>query len=375
MEDIKLIEAVERYISGQMSPDERVYFEQLRKTHPEVDQAVVEHTFFLLQMNRFDEVKNLKSTLNDTHIHLAEKGLIKSPKLKGRARVVYLYNRYKRVAAIAASIAGITALTISALVWSLSPSRPINDVKDDLALMKRDISILKNNDVTLNDKIEAKDSKGQLPGPVDTPIDYKSGGSGFLLDTRGYVVTNAHVVGNAKHIAVQGSDGIEMSAERIYVDMARDLAIIKITSKKYKSPGVIPYSIRKSPADMAEPVFTLGFPRNEIVYGEGYVAAETGYQGDSLALQITIAANQGNSGGPVLNHDGELVGVLTGKQKSAEGAVFALQSKYIFNALNAIRKDSSLQKLKIPNSNSLKGLGKSQQVKKLADYVFMVKVD
>lgn len=375
MEDIKLIEAVERYISGQMSPDERVYFEQLRKTHPEVDQAVVEHTFFLLQMNRFDEVKNLKSTLNDTHIHLAEKGLIKSPKLKGRARVVYLYNRYKRVAAIAASIAGITALTISALVWSLSPSRPINDVKDDLALMKRDISILKNNDVTLNDKIEAKDSKGQLPGPVDTPIDYKSGGSGFLLDTRGYVVTNAHVVGNAKHIAVQGSDGIEMSAERIYVDMARDLAIIKITSKKYKSPGVIPYSIRKSPADMAEPVFTLGFPRNEIVYGEGYVAAETGYQGDSLALQITIAANQGNSGGPVLNHDGELVGVLTGKQKSAEGAVFALHSKYIFNALNAIRKDSSLQKLKIPNSNSLKGLEKSQQVKKLADYVFMVKVD
>ena len=123
IEDIKILEAVERYISGQMSPDERVYFEQLRKTNPEVDQMVVEHTFFLQQMNRFDEVRNLKGILNDTHIHLAEKGLIKSPKLKGRAKVVYLYNRYKRVAAIAASIAGITALTMSALVWSLSPGK------------------------------------------------------------------------------------------------------------------------------------------------------------------------------------------------------------------------------------------------------------
>ena len=85
---------------------------------------VVEHTFFLQQMNRFDEVKNFKAILNETHIHLGEKGLIKAPRLKGKARVVYLYNRYKKVTAIAASIAGITALTISALVWSLSPGKP-----------------------------------------------------------------------------------------------------------------------------------------------------------------------------------------------------------------------------------------------------------
>ena len=45
MEDIKILEAVERYIAGEMSPDERVYFEGLRKSNPEIDQAVVEHTF------------------------------------------------------------------------------------------------------------------------------------------------------------------------------------------------------------------------------------------------------------------------------------------------------------------------------------------
>src|SRR5690349_18999181 len=123
MEDIRIIEAVERYISGQMSPDERVHFEQLRKSNPEIDQLVVEHTFFLHQMNSFDEARKFKSILSDTHIHLAESGLIRSPRLKGKAKVVYLYNRYKKVAAIAASIAGITALTISALVWSISPAK------------------------------------------------------------------------------------------------------------------------------------------------------------------------------------------------------------------------------------------------------------
>ncbi len=46
MDDIKILEAVERYISGQMSPDERVHFENLRKSNSEVDQLVVEHTFF-----------------------------------------------------------------------------------------------------------------------------------------------------------------------------------------------------------------------------------------------------------------------------------------------------------------------------------------
>ncbi len=82
MEDLNILEAVERYISGKMTPDERVYFEQLRKANPEVDQAVVEHTFFLQQMNRFEDIRSFKATLNDTHLHLAEKGQISSPSLK-----------------------------------------------------------------------------------------------------------------------------------------------------------------------------------------------------------------------------------------------------------------------------------------------------
>ncbi len=374
MEDIKILEAVERYISGQMGPDERVYFEQLRKSNPEIDQAVVEHTFFLQQMNRFDEVKKLKSTLTDTHIHLAEKGLIASPRLQGKARVVYLYNRYKRVSAIAASIAGITALTISALVWSVSPGKPAK--QQEMELLKRELKSDINRLQTQNDSLTKKieDVKTDVAISTDN-IQYKTGGSGFLLDTKGYLVTNAHIVEKAEHVAVQNREGKVFTAKTVYLDRGRDIAILKITSKNFTAPGPLPYAVRKSNVDLAEPIYTLGFPRDEVVYGQGYIAAKTGYQGDSLALQITIAANQGNSGGPVLNSDGEIVGVLTGKQKTIEGAVFALQSKYIFNALSELQKDSAYQNIKIPTSNALKGKERKQQVKMLQDFVFMVKVD
>ena len=55
MDELRLLDSVERYIRGEMNPDERVQFEQLRKSSVEVDQLVVEHTFFLQQMNRLGE--------------------------------------------------------------------------------------------------------------------------------------------------------------------------------------------------------------------------------------------------------------------------------------------------------------------------------
>lgn len=375
-EDIQILEAVERYISGQMSPDERVYFEQLRKSNPEIDQAVVEHTFFLQQMNRFDEVKNLKTALNDTHIHLAEKGLIRSPRLKGRARVVYLYNRYKKVAAIAASIAGITALTMSALVWSLSPVRQAK--QEDVIQLKKDFH---NNDRKVDQMQRQIEVLGQKindvadQGPSAPSIEYTSGGTGFLIDAKGYLVTNAHVVQNARHIAVQANNGNDLTAKVVYTDMKRDIAILKITDKSFKSPAYLPYSIRKNGGDLAEPIYTLGYPRNDIVYGDGYIAAKTGYDGDTLACQIAIPANPGNSGSPILNKNGEIIGVISNKQNTAEGAVFAIHSKYIFAALAELQKDSSYKNIKIPTGNALKGAARTQQVKKISDYVYMVKVD
>ncbi len=372
MEDIRLLEAVERYITGQMTPDERVYFEQLRKSNADVDHLVVEHTFFLQQLNRFDEVRRLKNNLDDIHIDLAEKGLIRSPRLQGKARVVYLVNKYKRVAAIAASIAGITTL----MVLSLAPTKPAKE-KDVIQLSRKFDNIDKKVDQiqrqnqALNEKIE--DVKDQTGTPA---IAYKSGGTGFLIDAKGYLLTNAHVVNGSQHVAVQSANGAELNAKIVYTDLDRDIAILKITARNFKAPASIPYAIKKAGVELAEPIFTLGYPRNDIVYGDGYVAAKTGFDGDTLTCQIAIAANRGNSGSPIINRNGEIVGMLNTKQTTAEGAVFAVQSKYIYSILSKLQKsDTSFQNIKLPAASSLKNMTRTQQVKKLSDYIFMVKVD
>jgi serine protease Do len=367
MDDIKILDAVEKYIRGEMNPDDRLHFENLRKTNAEIDQLVVEHTLFLQQMNRFGEWKKFKSSLHDAHTNLAEQGKINSAKLSGKAKVVYLWKRYRRVAAIAASIAGITTITISALVWQITPKsdNKIGDLNRQLEGIKHEQRVQKDAVKTLKDQIDT-DSKSIL---------FKSGGSGFLVDGNGYLVTNAHIIRNSRNIAVFNNKGEEFKAVVIKTDNARDLAILKITDKDFKSLPSMPYALTKTTSDMAEPIFTLGYPRNDIVYSEGYLSAVTGFNGDTLSCQLGIAANRGNSGGPVFNNNGEVIGIISTKEIKAEGVAFAIRSKYIIDAIEELKKDTAYQSLKIPAKTSLRGLDKKQQVKKIQDYVFMVKGD
>ncbi len=368
MDDIKILDTVERYIRGEMTPDERLYFEQLRKTNPEIDQLVVEHTLFLQQMNRFGEWKKFKQALHETHIDLAEQGKIDSSKLKGKAKVVYLWKKYKRVTAIAASIAGITTFSILGLVNSLTPRVKDPKVQE---LVHR-VNAVEKNQKVLDNKINYVDRKNQQP-IIPTPVRYN--GTGFLIDAKGLMITNAHVVKNSRNIFVQNNKGDQFKAFVVRLDVPRDVAIIKIDDDQFKPYVSLPYSIRKTTSDIAEPIFTLGFPRDEIVYGEGYLSAKTGYNGDTLSCQIAVAANPGNSGGPVFNHNGEVIGILSAKETETEGAVFAVQSKYIYQVLDELKKSALYKNVKVPTKSSLNGLDKKEQVKKIEDFVFMVKGD
>ena len=367
MDDITILETVERYIRGEMNQDEKLHFENLRKTNPEVDQLVVEHTLFLQQLNHFDERKSFKSALNDIHTSLTEQGKIDSLKMRGKAKFVYLWKRYRRVAAIAASIAGITTLTISALIWAVTP-KSNNNVQD----LNRDIVAIKKEQQT--QKAVVNNLKDQLNTDKKS-IQFKSGGTGFLIDGKGYLVTNAHIIRNSKNIAVFNNKGEEFEAVVLKTDNAKDIAILKIIDKGFKTIATLPYGISRTVSDVAEPIYTLGYPRNDIVYSEGYLSARTGFNGDTLSCQLGIAANRGNSGGPVFNHNGEVIGILSTKETEAEGVAFAIQSKYIFDAIEQLKKDTAYQSLKLSAKSSVRGMDKQQQVKKIQEYVFMVKGD
>ena len=373
--DIMILDAVERYIRGEMNPDERLYFENLRKTSSEIDQLVVEHTLFLQQINQFGERKNFKSALHNVHTDLAEQGKIRSDKLRGKAKVVYLWKRYRRVSAIAASIAGVTAIMISALVNSLSPkqdNQKLTDLSRELDKVKIEASRTKSDVNTLKEKINAVPDNTK---PNTKQIEFKSGGTGFLITGRGLMITNAHVVKNSKNIRVFNIKGEQFNAFVLRLDPARDVAIIKIDDPQFKPFASLPYGISKTSFDIAEPIFTLGFPRDEIVYGEGYLSAKTGFNGDTLSCQIAVPANPGNSGGPIFNHNGEVIGILSAKETGAESTVFAIRSKYIYKAIDELKKNPLYENVKISPKSNIDKLDKVQQVKKIQDCVFIVKGD
>jgi S1-C subfamily serine protease len=369
--EIMMVDAVERYIRGEMNPDERLHFENLRKSNAALDQLVVEHTLFLQQMNQFGERKNFKASLHDVHTGLTARREINGDNLSGKARVVYLWKKYRRVTAIAASIAGITALTFSSLFWSVSPKAPAEELQkldrkvsvqeDKVGRLQKDLDKVKN---------DVKSNKAEPP-----VVNYKTVATGFLIDGKGLMITNAHVVSSSKNIRVFNSKGKSFNAFVVKLDPNHDVAIIKIDDPRFKNYSILPYGISPSVTDIAEPVFTLGFPRDEIVYGEGYMSARTGYNGDTLSCQIAVPANPGNSGGPVFNNRGEVIGILTSREPAAEGFTFAIQSKYIFKAVEELKKNQLYENVKLSSRSYISGLNKVEQVKRIQDYVFMVKAD
>ena len=365
MEEIQVLEAVERYIRGEMSQEEKTFFEELRKTNPEVDQLVVEQTMFYNQLGNFGDWKNYKTVLHDVHNHLLDSGEIKEEAPKAIVRE--LWRKYKRVMAVAATIAGVTTLLIAtsvSLYTSKQSDAKIQQLSNDL---RREVN---NNKKEVLNTVDQKIKISKAPENTNP----KTGGTGFLIDGKGYLVTNAHVVNKATSIIVLNNKGQEFRAKVIHINTASDLAIIKIQDEDYKSYGQLPYSIRKTGAELGEQLFTLGYPRNEIVYNEGYMSAKTGFKEDSMTCQIGVPANPGNSGGPVFNKNGEVIGIINTRLTGADGVVFAVTSKNIFNVLEEVKKeDTSAKHVKLPLTSSLRNMERTQQIKKIEDCVFMVK--
>ena len=364
MEDILLLQAIERYLDGTMLPAEKAYFEELRKNTPEIDQMVVEHNMFLHQMEGFSSRQNMKHSLHDVHAKLLSMGDInEGGEITAKSRVVNMWNKYRKVGMIAAAVGGGIALMISVLVAYFNPISP------DVTKLGVQLKQQQNQIAALNNEI----TKSKIP----TGVVIQGGGSSFLIDGKGYLVTNAHVLDRATSASVFNEEGKEFSAVIAYKNDEKDIAILKIEDEDFEPIKNLPYGIKKTNADLGEEIYTIGFPnfpRTDVVYNVGYLSSVKGYNGDTLTCQIQMNANHGNSGGPVFNKKGEVIGVLSTKLSKADGVSFAIKSKNIYQAVEELKKsDSTSSNLKINASTTLNGEDRVNQVKKIESYVYMVK--
>ena len=190
------------------------------------------------------------------------------------------------------------------------------------------------------------DFRGRPPVPRD-----RAGmGSGFILTSDGYIVTNNHVVENARQVVVRLPDRQEFDAEVIGTDPRSDLAVLKIDAKR------LPPLELASEEDIkvGQWVLAIGSPFSlDFSVTAGIVSAlgrslptETG---DNYVpfIQTDVAINPGNSGGPLFNLDGEVIGVnsqIFTRSGGSIGLSFAIPVSVVRNVVSQIQENGVVER-------------------------------
>ncbi len=180
-------------------------------------------------------------------------------------------------------------------------------------------------------------------GDPDEEFTERSLGSGFLIAPEGFIVTNNHVIADADEIRVQLDNGDEHDAEIVGRDPSTDLALIRI-----KSDGNHPF-LKLGDSDalrVGQWVMAIGNPFGlEHTVTAGIVSAKGRVIGSGPYddfIQTDASINPGNSGGPLLNLDGEVVGINTAIMASGQGIGFAAPINLARNVVDQLRKSGEV---------------------------------
>ncbi len=171
-------------------------------------------------------------------------------------------------------------------------------------------------------------------------------GSGMIINEEGYVLTNQHVIAGATEVKVIFNSGQEVAAKVVNSDASHDIAIVKIT-ENVKVPGVVELG-NSSSLQVGETVVAIGNPLGKEFLGSvtsGIVSALNRNLGDKdiAYIQTDAAINRGNSGGPLVNSRGQVIGINTAKISSTgtvsvDGMGFAIPIDLVKDKIGDLSK-------------------------------------
>ena len=212
------------------------------------------------------------------------------------------------------------------------------------------------------------------PGEPKAPLRPFGLGSGFIVSPDGFIVTNAHVVENAEEIIVRLTDKRELKAKVVGADTRSDVAVIKV-----EATGLPIMKIGDlSKLRVGEWVIAIGSPfgfANTVTAGIVSAKSRENLSGDPNLdavpfIQTDVAVNPGNSGGPLLNMRGEVVGInsqIFSRTGSFAGISFAIPIDYAFNVAEQLMKTGKVTRGRI-------GVSITNVTKDLADSLGLPKV-
>lgn len=206
----------------------------------------------------------------------------------------------------------------------------------------------------------------------------KSSGTGYAISSNGYIVTNHHVTNGATSIKIRGVNGDfskTYTAKVVIEDKNNDLSIIKIDDPSFTSLGTIPYIIANRASDVGSSVFVLGYPLratmgDEVKLTNGIISSKSGFQGDVTSYQITAPVQPGNSGGPLFDDKGNIIGIINAKHVGAENASYAIKASYLMNLIDLMPTPPTLQTI-----STVAGKPLTEQVKILKKFTYIIEIN
>ena len=262
---------------------------------------------------------------------------------------------------------------------NLMPTASIGIYKANWALVSKDIindALVGFDGTVMKVIIKGNESTFLKTYPTNSETIQSSAWSGSGIEiAKGHIITNYHVIDGAKNIIVQrvvNNREERFIAEVVATDKINDLAVIKITDTKYYKYQQLPYSVKFTTSDVGESCYALGYPMistmgTEIKLTTGVISSRSGFQGDVSTYQVSVPVQPGNSGGPLFNYKGELIGIINAKHKDAENASYAIKTVYVKNLIESFTTETLLE---INNLMINKDL--PNQVKLLKPFVYMI---
>jgi antitoxin component YwqK of YwqJK toxin-antitoxin module len=209
---------------------------------------------------------------------------------------------------------------------------------------------------------------------------WNGNGSGIIISNNGLIATNFHVIEGANAIEVEflyNGQVESFRAQVVRTDEVNDLAIIKIDDKSFKGLSRIKYNFKTRSSQVGESVFALGYPKalssmgKDIKFTDGKISSKTGFQGDVTTYQTTTPIQPGNSGGPLFDYKGNLIGINSAKIVSddVDNVAYTIKSLYLLTLI-----DSMSENVYLPSDTSLYSLPLTSKIKQLSQYVTLIKV-
>ena len=197
-------------------------------------------------------------------------------------------------------------------------------------------------------------------------------GSGIALGSKVFS-TNHHVVDGATNLFIYFPETkAKYKAEVITTDATNDLAIVKVTDPSFSGFPAIKYGFKQSAEDVGMGVFVLGYPLvdtmgEEIKLTTGVVSSRSGFQGNPSQYQISAPVQPGNSGGPLFNDNGELIGIVSAKHTGADNVSYGVKLSYLADL--ASRSGTTIN---LDRSSQISSLSLSEKCKAVIPCTVMV---